>query len=193
MSEPVAWMQTSPGGKPMPIAWEFPLTEAERAAGWTGRALVYADDLDAMTKERDEARAQLAHFGKLASEHRDELDKRIAELVELDEQSKTLLAAECELVEKQDKRIAELEESGYKDACNRDDWRERAEAAEARIKALEEALTPSGETKSAYWAEFKTEVKVYDGYDYVTVSWTAIKEIMKAIRDRAALASLEPK
>lgn len=42
-------------------------------------------------------------------------------------------------------RIAELEESGYKDACNRDDWRERAEAAEARIRVLAEALTAIAE------------------------------------------------
>ena len=45
---------------------------------------------------------------------------------------------------------------------------------EARIEALEEALTPSAETKAAYWGEAG-----------LTNDWTLIKAVMKAIRERA--------
>ena len=45
---------------------------------------------------------------------------------------------------------------------------------QARIEALEEALTPSAETKAAYWGEAG-----------LTNDWTLIKAVMKAIRERA--------
>jgi hypothetical protein len=56
-----------------------------------------------------------------------------------------------------------------------------------------EALTPSGETKAAYLGEFKMPIVRVDecGDEYtesVTVSWDVIKEIMSAIRARAALS-----
>lgn len=71
-----------------------------------------------------------------------------------------------------------------------------AENAElrARIEKLEEALTPSAETKAAYIGEFRMTIRRVDEYGDdqsldVPVSWTAIKEIMKAIRARALLDS----
>jgi hypothetical protein len=70
-------------------------------------------------------------------------------------------------------------------------------AAEAREAGLIEALTPSGGTKGEYSGEFKFSVHdgygdgVEDLYREVTVPWTTIKEIMKAIRARAALATGE--
>ncbi len=64
--------------------------------------------------------------------------------------------------------------------------------AAARIEALEAALRPSAETKAAYIGEFSHRVTSIsdDGeeqYFDATVPWTTIKEIMAAIRARAAL------
>ena len=54
-------------------------------------------------------------------------------------------------------------------------WAKREiESQQARIEALEEALTPSAETKAAYWGEAG-----------LTNDWTLIKAVMKAIRERA--------
>lgn len=68
----------------------------------------------------------------------------------------------------------------------------------ARVKVLEEALTPSGDTKAAYSGEFHERIEIgnpmYEGNEddepetiiqSVPVSWTTIKEIMAAIRARA--------
>lgn len=60
---------------------------------------------------------------------------------------------------------------------------------------LEEALTPSGDTKAAYMGEFAFSLTRVDeaGDEYpekVYVPWTTIKEIMAAIRERAALSLL---
>ena len=68
-------------------------------------------------------------------------------------------------------------------------------AANHVIERLREALTPSGATKAAYMDEFAFRVCIgYEDdteiYDTITVPWTTIKEIMAAIRARAAL---EPK
>ena len=62
-----------------------------------------------------------------------------------------------------------------------------------RVKALEEALTPSAETKFAYMGEFEFPVLYEDeNGDEVTyeeaVPWMTIKEIMKAIKQRAEAA-----
>ena len=54
-------------------------------------------------------------------------------------------------------------------------------ASAERIKALEEALTPSAGTKYAFLGEFRQAV----GSRKVTIEWTTIKEIMQAIRDHA--------
>lgn len=59
-----------------------------------------------------------------------------------------------------------------------------------RANALEEALTPSAETKFVYMGEFEFPVLYEDeNGDEVTyeeaVPWVTIKEIMKAIRERA--------
>jgi hypothetical protein len=73
----------------------------------------------------------------------------------------------------------------------------RAEKAETRIEALEAALTPSSDTKAAYHGEFSFLITVrvedeetsepIDVKRKVMVPWNTIKEIMAAIRDRAAL------
>lgn len=64
---------------------------------------------------------------------------------------------------------------------------ERLRAENERMRG---ALTPSAGTKAAYMGEF--EFGLCDG-EYgsftATVPWTTIKEIMAAIRDRAALSS----
>lgn len=64
--------------------------------------------------------------------------------------------------------------------------------AQAKIARLTEALTPSGDTKAAYMGEFEFIVFGMndDGEECshkITVPWTAIKEIMAAIKARAAL------
>lgn len=72
---------------------------------------------------------------------------------------------------------------------------EKIEAASGPDRgALTEALTPSGDTKAAYMGEFSfnlTQVDEFgDEHQVKTyVPWTTIKEIMAAIRARAALRS----
>lgn len=63
---------------------------------------------------------------------------------------------------------------------------------QAEIARLREALTPSGHTKAAYIGEFSFAVEISHprlGGEQrrVDVPWTTIKEIMAAIRERAAL------
>lgn len=64
---------------------------------------------------------------------------------------------------------------------------------QAELVALREALKPSAETKAAYIGEFKFPYTVWDPNGeheithQVTVPWTTVKEIMKAIVARAAL------
>jgi hypothetical protein len=66
------------------------------------------------------------------------------------------------------------------------------------IKALVEALTPSGDTKAAYMGEFHfPQTMTGDDGEDVTVKtyvpWTTVKEIMAAIRARAALDRIKKK
>jgi hypothetical protein len=60
------------------------------------------------------------------------------------------------------------------------------------IERLKAALTPSAETKAAYWGEFSFSLCVgeEDGeemFERITVPWTTVKEIMAAILARAEL------
>ena len=69
---------------------------------------------------------------------------------------------------------------------------ERLEAENARLR---EALTPSGDTKAAYIGEFSIAfpLRDEDGDEYtmsINIPWTIIKEIMAAIRARAALRDM---
>lgn len=66
------------------------------------------------------------------------------------------------------------------------------ERLRAKTYRLQEALTPSADTKAAYIGEFSHRVRSMsdDGeeqYFDAAVPWTTIKEIMAAIRARAAL------
>ena len=56
---------------------------------------------------------------------------------------------------------------------------------DAEIARLREALTPSAETKAAYWSEVECDCPTETWRHYVP--WTSIKQIMKMIRARAAL------
>lgn len=65
-----------------------------------------------------------------------------------------------------------------------------------KLRALEEALTPSGATKAAYHGEFKFPVTVThfddegepeEATEDIYVPWTTVKEIMGAVSARAAL------
>lgn len=61
-----------------------------------------------------------------------------------------------------------------------------------KVERLQEALTPSGDTKAAYIGEFSFRVddRDKDGDECtrnVVVPWTTVKEIMRAIRDRAEM------
>jgi predicted HicB family RNase H-like nuclease len=65
-----------------------------------------------------------------------------------------------------------------------------SEMAMRRFASLEEALTPSPDTKTEYSGEFKFHIDESSetGEPYsraVTVPWTTIKDIMKMIRKRA--------
>lgn len=57
---------------------------------------------------------------------------------------------------------------------------------QGEVERLREALTPSAATKAAYMGEF--EFQSGAGITHC-VPWSTIKEIMKAISDRAVLAS----
>lgn len=61
-----------------------------------------------------------------------------------------------------------------------------------KIDRLQEALTPSGETKVAYIGEFNFDIDDWDEHGQersrnVVVPWTTVKEIMGAIRARAEM------
>lgn len=80
----------------------------------------------------------------------------------------------------------------YVPASQLSDARQRAEAAEARLKELKKALTPSTETKAAYICEFSVPLpdKDEDGNEvmrHINVPWITIKEIMSAIRNLAEI------
>jgi len=93
------------------------------------------------------------------------------------------------------------EERARFQTCAITEWKAREakanrlrEIAERKAEAAIEALTPSGATKAAYSGEFSeptTEMVETEDGDWVErslrvpVSWTTIKEIMTAIRDRA--------
>ena len=60
----------------------------------------------------------------------------------------------------------------------------------ARVARMEEALTPSADTKAAYMGEFSMRIPEFDenGEEYmcsVNVPWITIKDIMKAIMRKA--------
>jgi hypothetical protein len=64
------------------------------------------------------------------------------------------------------------------------------------VERLREALTPSSATKAAYIGDFSFSMEVPDEHGdsvavRVVVPWTAIKDIMSAIRARAALQPKE--
>ena len=81
----------------------------------------------------------------------------------------------------------------------REDLRRTLNALREQGEALaryEEALTPSGDTKSAFHGEFSwmEEMTDLDGEIYthkVFVPWTTVREIMAAIKARAALTRSE--
>jgi len=69
------------------------------------------------------------------------------------------------------------------------------DAARAKLYKLQEALTPSGETKAAYIGEFSFNIPDVDedGNEVqrqVSVPWTTVKEIMAAILKRSGQAKL---
>lgn len=77
------------------------------------------------------------------------------------------------------------------------EFQKRVDDLSALNDRLRDALTPGTGTKAAYIGEFKTPLTLTrtDGSEYtvhVDVTWTTIKEIMSAIRSRAAL-NQEPK
>jgi len=67
-----------------------------------------------------------------------------------------------------------------------------------RLNRLIEALTPSAETKAAYIGEFSFSIPDSDedgeeAMRSITVPWTTVKQIMAAIRKRAAILADESK
>jgi hypothetical protein len=76
------------------------------------------------------------------------------------------------------------------EALDNDDLRTKLATSEARCKRLEEAITPSAETRVAYMGEFSMSIPEFDehGKEYMrntNIPWTTIKDIMKAISRRA--------
>lgn len=118
-----------------------------------------------------------------------------AALTALSEQNASLAAQVAELTRERDEALSA--------ARQQDKLREATlatlrgvsaalEAAEAKLARLDGALTPSVETKTAYMGEFSIPFPIVDenGDEVMlrpNVPWTTIKEIMAAIRARAAL------
>lgn len=119
-----------------------------------------------------------------------------AEVKRLTEANNGLMAERESLIETKREQIERLELSrGAASKVALDAIAEK-ETTEARIKALEEALTPSGDTKAAYIGEFAFPLVYTDdngdsATTSVTVPWTAVKDIMAAITARATLNSRE--
>ncbi|WP_395543413.1 hypothetical protein [Neotabrizicola sp. sgz301269] len=87
-------------------------------------------------------------------------------------------------------------ENDAKLAADWDEAADRITALQAQNRKLVEALTPSGDTKAAYMGEFSFQSisTDEDGNEVAAktyVPWTTIKEIMAAIRARAAIAEAE--
>ena len=87
------------------------------------------------------------------------------------------------------RELAAIEEArGFREI---EKLRDQLAASEQRVKALEDALTPSAETKIAFISEFSFRPSGYiankysDAMERVIVPWVTIKEIMKAIKQRA--------
>lgn len=81
-------------------------------------------------------------------------------------------------------RISELERENETVMLNGIEHMARIAELENMVASLREALTTSGSTKFAYIGEFK--FTAYDADEQeVSVPWTTIKQIMKAIIDRA--------
>ena len=134
-----------------------------------------------VTLERDEWKGSALSLGAKW----DELDDTARAL------TADLAAARAELARWQE----DHESQTARAMCAEEQERIRAHdlaAARKTIAAYEEALTPSAETKSAFWGEFEivnTQLDD-DGEEYTIksfVPWDAVKEIMKAIRARAAI------
>lgn len=78
----------------------------------------------------------------------------------------------------------------YSKVCDRANASEAREATAVEdTQRVREALTPSADTKAAYWGEFYVGVTLRAGreedYRRVQIPWDSIKEIMAAIRVRA--------
>jgi len=148
-------------------------------------------EVERLTKERDDARQEVARYWTSA-------DMRpwveMADGKGLPQFGKKLLGMFNRAMNAEDEARRE---------CARATIAEPSLAsARQQIDALTEALTPSGETKAAYIGEFTIAVERHvdedgevddeaeghaDPYEHITVPWTTIKEIMAAIRARAAL------
>lgn len=69
----------------------------------------------------------------------------------------------------------------------------RIEQLHNRVERLTEAVTPSGDTKAAYHGEFSFNIEEWDDdaacerIRKVYVPWDTVKQIMAAIKARAAL------
>lgn len=64
------------------------------------------------------------------------------------------------------------------------------ERRETEIERLRAALTPSAETKAAYIGEFTMDLRQLDEFGVeqtarITIPWTSVKEIMRAIQKYA--------
>jgi len=142
-----------------------------------------AAERDALRKERDEAREQtrvglpvghgLMVYGTM------EAIMRAQTFVLLDS-----------------KNTQEVKDTNHLLAQDLQSAEAKLSAALSQAAALREALTPSAETKAAYIGKFSFLQEALDGDGFeimetITIPWTTIKEIMKAISARATLAAPE--
>ena len=167
----------------------------------TEEALTLAESIRGASEiERAKAAAALR---TLAAE-RDSLRKAVNSYTYIDKNGKSVLArtlederdaaiSRAEKAEAEEKRLRDLvQEMVLSRSDAQGDYRARAERAEAEAEKLREALAPSGDTKAEYMGEFSFGFPVIDengndAWQIVYVPWTTIKEIMAAIRARAAL------
>lgn len=104
------------------------------------------------------------------------------------------------LIERLRKAAAEMrteDQPGWPNLCDEAaDALYRITELTAEVERLREALAPSAGTKAAYIGEFSFDVAASDEggnevWQRTYVPWSTIKEIMAAIRARAALSHVE--
>jgi chromosome segregation ATPase len=171
---------------------EAEVADLERALGCEQRALVAEAEahLKALSRAAEAVKriAELERRASNAEAHESRIREQVAKV------SAAWSAAEAKVAER-DTIIQALKDQSAREADAKAKVQAYRVAAEARVKALEESLTPSPSTKMAYEGMFYFDITnpddrgaAFDEVEHRIVPWTVIKQIMAAILSRAAFS-----